>query len=82
MINLKFKLPAPRPAVASPVVAVMTDILSPGRVPRPRGFRVPLTDPTVNVASVSGDQGTEPKPGHEKNNHHLHPQLKERSIRL
>ncbi len=47
MINLKFKLAAPRPAVASAVVAIMTDILSPGRVPRPRGFRVPLTDPTV-----------------------------------
>jgi hypothetical protein len=44
---LKFKLAAPRPAVTSAVVAIITDILSPGRVPRPRGFRVPLTDPTV-----------------------------------
>jgi hypothetical protein len=35
------------PTVAAAAVTVAADILSPGRVPRPRGFRVPLTDPTV-----------------------------------
>ncbi len=59
MINLKLAAPRARQAVASAVAAIMTDILSPGRAPRPRDFRVPLTDPT---ASVRSDQGTEPKP--------------------
>ena len=41
------------PTVAAAAVAAimaadsMTRILSPGRGTRPRGFRVPLTDPTV-----------------------------------
>ena len=36
-------------AVVAAIMAADSMILSPGRVPRPRGFRVPLTDPTVIV---------------------------------
>jgi hypothetical protein len=35
------------------IMAADSMILSPGRVPRPRGFRVPLTDPTVSANSHS-----------------------------
>ena len=46
---------------------------------------IPFTRSGIHLdiwVSVVTKQATEPKPGHGKNNHHLHPQLKERSIRL
>jgi hypothetical protein len=48
------KAAAPTVAAAA-VAAIMADILSPGRVPRPRCFRVPLTGPTVCMKQMTLD---------------------------
>ncbi len=41
---------------AAAAAAIMADILSLGRVPRPRGFRVPLTDPKVAFLLHSSEE--------------------------
>jgi len=61
-------------AAVAAIMAADSMILSPGRVPRPRGFRVPLTDPTVWLPYQVIKELSR-SPGMEKNNlADLHPQ--------